>query len=119
MDHELPDTGSAEGSDGKARGDGPHEVHGKPAPAVCANLVSTHESQTKHDERERRSVVQPGLSGETEANRLGVVFVRDLHVRSQDRIRRREQRTEQRRRSDRQSKSRWGLPLFAAVGIKE
>jgi hypothetical protein len=75
IDDELPDTGPAESSHAKARGYRPQKVHGEPAPAVRAKLVSPHQPETQHHEREGSTVVQSGLSGETEANRFGVVLV--------------------------------------------
>ena len=51
----------------KARGNRPHQVHGEPAPAALSGLVQTKQTETEHDEGERRSVVEPGLPGEGEA----------------------------------------------------
>ena len=67
--------------------------------------MRTHQPEPQHDEGERGAVIQSGFSSQTEADRFGIVLVRDLHVRRKDGIGRREQRAKQHGRTQRQTES--------------
>ena len=59
--------GAEQRSDEEPAGNGPENVDGEPAPAALPGLVQPEQTETEHDEGERRSVVEPGLPGEGES----------------------------------------------------
>ena len=82
-------------ADRESAADGPCDVDDPPAPSARAQLVQSEQSQSQHDEGERGSVVQSALAGEPEAQAIAIVGVRDLHIRGEYRIGRRQDRAEQ------------------------
>ena len=77
------------------------EIDQRPAPAEGADVVQTEQSESQEDERKCSAVVEPALTGQREAQVVAVMGTAQLHVRGQHRVRGRQRRAQQQRKSGR------------------
>ena len=95
-------------NDGGQRG--PNHIDQEPSCPRGAQFVQAEQPEAKHHEWKSGSVIHAGFAGQREAQIIIVAGMAGLHIRRKDRVRRRQHRPQQDRRSPGESEDKHGEP---------